>query len=1388
MKTLFRNSLITLITVAIASIANAATTFTLNGLGTFGPRGDGSVQPVSNVGFPAGVSDSIGFSPYTGYEVRITAQGTTNAWFPNEGLIDARTGGSTNGFNMRGLTYDPVSGNVILVDTHSGTSGSNSLSPFSGIYVLDPNSGLIKAGLSTNGIAVGSYVMVPAGVADDGVVYIANQTTASFNNPLKIYRWPTADTNNPGFTASPTLCFSNLITTNFGYAAATGERLGETMDARGSGTNTLLILGSSSLNGIGKSVFLFDTTDGTNFAAHRIEFDTNVITGPVFNDGVAFGPGNTFWAKQVGKPFLYCSWDDAARATGTNRITGAVISSFTASSPNDPLLNISAIAYDPVNKLLAGLEEIGGTATGGRGKVWLFHMPDPTNHAPSVLASRTYTPNFVKATAPMGYLHFGSSGTRLYANVVNNGMLASTVDSVTLNPPTFTENLPATTRVVLGQTAHFEVLAVQDVTNYQWFSNNVTIAGANSYYIDVPTTTTNQTGIQYKVIAFNAAGSTESVHSVLTVVTASQFFHPQLLWSKTANGTALTDPTNFITSGGGGGTPNERTIAYDANNNRLVVVRGPSALSSLKIFVLDAHSGAFLWLLGTNGITTSGALTLCGCGVADDGAFYASSASSAGTSDASFKVYRWPDTESNQQPQVIFGTNSSGMNGNPYADLLGSQYYRSGDNLAVRGGGTGTELVVDSQNSSKYAAILTPTDGTLTNWTQKGHLLQNILGSYGSEAYGTAIGRSLLFGSGNTFWQKRYNAAAGSPFAEMGYTPGVGNDVIPLVLANSSLSLFTNGPMAIHPVLKLGASVNFVGAVGTDNATLSDTLNFFDLTDPSQAVLLFTDNLPGGNSGFHKANNNAVAQVAFGSGNDNGTNYLFILNGNNGVSAYALVGGSVPPPTILAQPHNLRVLQGSSGSLTVLADQPATVRWYKGTNPPVNTTVTGNVYSVTNAQVSDSGDYFCTASNANGMVTSQVAHATVSLPSDNYSMAQAWAAAPAVGNYVTSDGGPNTPNERAFAYNALSNELVVVRCPPASTAYTVSVVNASSGVFLHLLNTSTVVHQGASEVSGSNPIDLVGAAAADDGAIYVCSESPNASGGANGDTNKMMRLYRWANTDPSTVPVQVFAGDPASQSAGLNFRWGDVLTARGSGTNTELFLNSFDGTLGAVLKPTDATLNTFTNYWFTDVAGGGSIGRSVEFGAGNTVFEKRKGTVLVKSSYDLVSNSELTLLSAPSSDSLGGVWVDTLHNLMAGVDFVGTAGASPDAVSLYDITDPGSPMLLNRVNFPVNAVANANVICTTIISGSRGWSLDANNGIVAFTIVGPKLSVVEDGSKAIVSWGVIAGQNILQATPSLVAPATWTNVAPPAPISVVNGRYTVTNSISGAGLFYRLVE
>jgi hypothetical protein len=774
---------------------------------------------------------------------------------------------------------------------------------------------------------------------------------------------------------------------------------------------------------------------------------------------------------------------------------------------------------------------------------------------------------------------------------------------------------------------------------------------------------------------------------------------------------------------------------------------------------------------------------LAGIGVSDDGVVYAATVGN----DSSFKVFMWTNTDPNTVPITIWGTNSGAGTFNPIADLTGGQMFRFGDNLAVRGAGSDTEILLDSQNPTRYVSILRPTpDGTMTNWTETGYLLQNIQGSYGSEAYGTTIGRSLQFGSSGTFWQKRYNAAAGAPLAEMSYGPGGG--LAPLAVGNSSPGLFTNGPVSVNPTLGVAAGINFVGGVGTDSTTLQDTLSYYDVTDPSQAVQLSTQPLPQGNAGFHKANNNAIGQVVFGFNPATGNNYIFVIDGNNGVAAFVLSGGVTPPPKIIAQPHNLRVLEGSSGAMNVTVDQIATIAWYKGTNSSVDTGVRGNSYNIASATAVDAGDYFLIASNVNGAVTSVVAHVTVGFANDNYTLSQIWGATPGNSNfpYVTSDGGANTPNERAFAYNALSNQLIVVRCPPAVTTYNLYVVDANSGSNLYSLNTNGIIHEGGSEISGSNPIDLVGAAAAEDGSIYIANESPNASGGSAVDTTKMFHIYRWTNTAASTPPVLVFQGDPSAQPPGVNERWGDVLTVRGSGTNTEIFVNSQSGTYGAVLKPTDASLNNFTNLWFLESSGGGSIGRSIQFGPTNTVYEKRKGSPLVFSSYDTNSQNSAVLLQVDSSTTLGGVAVDRQHSVVAGVDFIGstTPPQKPDAVALYDITDPTTPMLIKRYNFPMNQIANANVICETIISSNRVFSLDANNGLMAFFIEPPVNSMVIHavpvGSNLDLSWG--NANAILQGTPSLSPPTLWTD------LTAVGQTNSVQPSATGTNQFYRLIQ
>lgn len=1299
MKKVISSLLIASLTIVFAMVVDAQINFTLNPLASFGGNSDGSIRP-------------------------------------GEQFFDTL-------FNQRGMAYDPASQNLVLVDTHTGSGGNGgNLTNESAIYILDGTTGGNLGTLSTNGIGGGAYALAPAAVDDDGVVYICNQINNSTNagTPFKIYRWDSV------FSAlAPVVAFSGTI--------APSQRYGTSIDIRGAGTDTQIIIGSlaNSAGQTGTNVVIFTTADGVNFTANVLATD---VTSPNFNDGIAFGVGNTFWAKRIGAPLRYMSFD-----LGT--MTAVTLASYTNIYPK--FANLGPISVDNVNKLLAAIEVAGGTVSGGPERVWLFDISDPSK-PPVLLSIRTFVPNNQNTTAPAGFLDFGNG--RLYAHVSNNGLLASMVDSETTPLPIINQQPPTTNRVAVGLTARFEVLAYPNITGYQWRTNGTAIPGATNYFLEVPNVQLADSGRVYSVAVSNAFGTVISSNSVLSVVNPADLFHLNRLWS------ASPGSTNYYV-GTGGGVPTERTIAYNALSNQLYVVF--RSASTVRISVVDPDTGQFLYLLKTNGIVlgaSGGNIPLCGIAVAADGAIYACNSVLANDPGNLFKIYRWANSGPDTSPDIIFGTPSSAASANP-AQGVTTAGFRWGDNLDVRGSGTGTQIIVDHQETAsfRFAGLLRPTDSTMMNWSSKGFVLQNNLG-------GAGIGRSLQFGVGDTFWQKRW-AATGAPLVQSSFAPNDPDPVLaPVLLSSSGQPLFTNGPVGINFSLKLGAAINMLNG----SATLSDTLELYDLTAPETPVLASRYNFPGNSI----ANGNHIGQVIFTD------NYVFALDANNGILAFNLATGPLPPPTFLTQPKNQRLLQGGTGSLLATVDQIASFQWVKdNVNVP---NATNTLLTFTSAQLTDAGNYWAVASNANGMATSLVANVAVELPEDNYSLAQIWAGTPNVQPYVTSDGGTSTPKERSIAYNALSNQLLVVRCAllgpsPNTFVPEVHVVDANTGMELYTLNVSGIFIGVESEVGGSNPLNLLGIAAADDGSIYACNMNPNASGGIVTPSDaKLFRVYRWANSDPNTVPSQVFAGDPANQTT-ANFRWGDTMTVRGSGANTEILLDSNDGGFAALLRPTDSSLSAFTNSWWSSAAGGGSIGRSLQFQANNTYWQKRKASGLKLSSYDANSQTSASLATYNNFPStLGGVAVDTSLNLAAGVDFVGVTGSSPDAVGLYGISDFATPILIARYNFPANQTANANFISQTIIAGNKVFSLDGNNGILAFTIqapVKPRLSIAREGSNVLISWRTDYVGWTLQCTTNLV-PASWMDVAQSP--GVVGANYVVTNAITTNMKFYRLIQ
>jgi hypothetical protein len=437
--------------------ATAQTVKTLNPLTTFGPSLNGRIEPpVTDTNYPP----------------------------------------MDTGSNQRGMAIDPVTGNMVLVDTHTGGGGGAGVQ--GNIFIVDGTYGTNLAKLNINGIAGGNYADASVVVADDGAIYVCNQVSASASTPFMIYRWPSVTSVDP-----PTIVFSNTI--------SPGQRYGLSIDARGSGTNTQIIMGSLNQSGSsGTNVVVFTTDDGTNLTAKVLGTDTSL---PSVAQGIAFGSGNTFWCKNTNSAPLRLMSFSLSNSNATT------IASFdTNALPISGTLG--PIAVDNVNHLLAAID----VASSGSERVFLYDISD-SNH-PSLLDIKNFNPNNANAFAPFGYLDFNNG--RLYAHVVNNGLAAFSVDDISTPAPTFVLQPPASKRLVSGQALTLAAVAVPGVT-YQWQKDGSNIANSTNASLIINSVVSTNSGT-YRVMAHNAGGDVPSSETVVQVVNLGDLFHLSPLW------------------------------------------------------------------------------------------------------------------------------------------------------------------------------------------------------------------------------------------------------------------------------------------------------------------------------------------------------------------------------------------------------------------------------------------------------------------------------------------------------------------------------------------------------------------------------------------------------------------------------------------------------------------------------------------------------------------------------------------------------------------------------------------------------------------------------------------------------------------------------------------
>jgi hypothetical protein len=285
---------------------------------------------------------------------------------------------------QRGMDYNPLTGNVLLVNRAGGLQ----------IVKLNANTGaeVGTMSLSSGIISGGTFAGSMLGVADDGAIYLGNLSTDTLTTPFKLYRW--ADEN-----ATPTVAFSGDPSAGFVTGVGNSKRFGDTLDVRGAGDNTQVLLAA---RGGGDAAVLI-TSDGLNFTG--LPIDTDAGDGDI-GLGVALGSGNTFWGTALGRTLRHIDVN-----TGVSPFAGTTVGNFGAADGVPTSLTI--IGVDVAHGWLAGIDLVAGPD-----KVHLFDIKGGT---PVLLDTETLPVDNTNGNG-VGSVAFG--GGMLFVLDTNNGLHA----------------------------------------------------------------------------------------------------------------------------------------------------------------------------------------------------------------------------------------------------------------------------------------------------------------------------------------------------------------------------------------------------------------------------------------------------------------------------------------------------------------------------------------------------------------------------------------------------------------------------------------------------------------------------------------------------------------------------------------------------------------------------------------------------------------------------------------------------------------------------------------------------------------------------------------------------------------------------------------------------
>jgi hypothetical protein len=1203
------------------------------------------------------------------------------------------TGGSAA---VRGMAYNVVSNQVLAANT-GGT-----------IDAFDGTAGTLVGALSTSGVSGGTFTIDQIGAAADGAIYAVNLSTAS-SSPNKFYRWA-------NWQATPTVAFNGNALANGGSISLTSGRIGDTLAATGSGTGTLLLAGV----GGQKAFVLFYTTDGVNFNPVIINVPSGYTAGGnVF--GICFFTNNTFLVKSSssGNSTVYFIQYPANFASST-LVTGTVLGTTSLGSTFNAT---TLLSYSPASGLLAAVET--GNSPSGVSPIGLFSLTNITTSA-TLLTSSNATTTYAGGNATGGTVLNGTNS--IYELTTGNPLYNYAILSVPPVPPTIS-TAPAGGTSYSSETLSVTAAGTQPFS-YRWLASTndsatattfTNIPGATNSTFTVTAASTNY----YEVIITNVAGSVTSTPVQVAVIAPVTSPVVSNLWHVavgTAGYTYLTTDNNC------------RGLGYDTNLQRLVVA---STTGGSGLYILDANAGTNIGTLSLTGVSFGGLLGgVDQVGIGDDGIVYAGNL----VSGSGFTLYSWPAT-TNSAPGYLAFQDSGSLGGSD----------RWGDTMAVRGAGTGTQIILGSRSGTNVA-LLTTYDGV--NFTGTYIAISNAVPGFAANG--------IAFGAGNTLWAK----------ADLGHLYEISFDPVGLV---GGVLLDYPNPAEI-PTFQVGVGIDSTNGImaGIDLGDSPSDLKLYQLTGTSDAPVLFNQAF------FPSANGNGNANVAIAMKYPR----VYGLDVNNGIVALSYGVPPTTPPAVTTPPASQAAYTNNPQvvmQVSVTGSLPLHYQWQFSTasnGPFANVSLaTNSTYTLNYPGLNKAGYYQVVVHNIAGSATSTPpALLTILLPTTSTVVTPLWTI-PGGGSLSFLDS--STYDTRGLAFD--TNTMQVVIADNAN----LHLLNATNGSYLGDLNVSGAFNGG----YNGWLFDQVGVA--DDGTLYAANLTLNgpdfvilswAPGFAAGTVGTAF-VYGGSGTSAT-------GADPGN---GSGDRWGDTMSVRGSGTNTEILIGSYSGTNVVLFTTTDGQ-NFSANLIPVTNAPAGFSGQGIAFGAGDTFWTKSPTYNLRQVSFDRTSwtGSVTQLFTAGTQfpSAFDGIAVDVGANVLAGVNF----GDSPNDAQLYLLSDNTNPPALFDQVFFGSVNINSQKNAATALKAGLGFSLDVNNGVVAFSYGLPAApgvtitSVVYAPGHVTINWNnVFSGHTYqLQSAATLVHP-TWVNVG--APVSTSNPTASaVDTSSSATAKFYRVIS